>query len=644
MAGNIKGVTIEFRGETTKLDKALKQVKNDAKGVDNELKQVNRALKFNPSNAELLRQKFDLLKQKVDQTEKELQEFRAIEKQLNDRNVSKQSEEWRTVRRNIIEAESKLKHFNAEMNKVKYANITALGNSFKTAGQNMRMAGMYSTIGAGVLVMSGKKLLEMNSKQQQAETKLIEIYKTRMGVDKQAAQSTMELASAIQKVGVVGDEVTLSGAQMLATFAKTPETVNTLLPALDDMLVQLYGTNVTEEQAANTAKLFGKVLTGQTSALKKNGITFTEAQEEILKYGTEEEKAAVLAEVVTQNVGHMNKAMAETDEGKLKQVSNRFGDIGERLGKMLLPALSNLADFIDKHILPAMEKMMSFMEKHPAIAKFAVALTVLLAVGGPLLIFFGAIVSAIGTLMAALGSIVGIVTGAGAAFAALSGPIGIVIAVIAGLVAAGIALYKHWDQIKAWAITTWGAIQNAVQVVVDRIKTNFNTLKTTLSNVWNGIKTTASTVWNAIKTAITSPIQTAMNTVKTIINKIKGFFPLKIGKIFSGMKLPHFNVNGGKAPFGLMGKGVKPSITVDWYAKGGIFDSPSIIGVGEAGSEAVVPLDTLWKKMDAIAEASAAGAVVVNVYGSANMSVDELAAAVERKIIQMQKRRTSAWA
>lgn len=134
MAGNIKGITIEFRGDTTKLDKALRQVKNDAKGVDQQLKEVNRALRFNPNNAELLRQKFDLLKQKVDATEKELKEFRNIEKQLKAQNVSKQSEEWMTVRRQIIEAESKLKHFNAELNKVKYANITALGNSFKTAG------------------------------------------------------------------------------------------------------------------------------------------------------------------------------------------------------------------------------------------------------------------------------------------------------------------------------------------------------------------------------------------------------------------------------------------------------------------------------------------------------------------------------
>lgn len=574
MAGNIKGITIEFRGDTTRLDKALRQVKNESKSVDQKLKEVNRALRFNPSNAELLRQKFDLLKQKVDATGKELKEFRAIEAQLKARNVSKQSEEWMTVRRQIIEAESKLKHFNAEMNKIRFANITALGNSFKTAGANMRSAGMYATIGAAAFVTAGRKLLELNQTQQDAENKLVEIYKTRLGVNKRVAQSTMDLASKLQQQGVIGDEVTLSGAQQLATFAKYPSTVNRLLPAMDNLLVQQKGLNATADDATSIANLFGKAMMGQTGALKRVGISFTAAQEEVLKYGTEEEKAAMLAEVVTQNVGNMNKVFAETDAGKMQQIRNSFGDIGERLGAILLPALGQFADFISANVLPALEKMMGFLENHPGIAKFAVALTTLLAVGGPLLIFFGGIVSAIGTLAGA--------------FTFLAGPIGIVVAIIGGLIVAGIALYKNWDTIKAIALSVWTSIKNAVTVVVNQVKNNFNTLKNALTSAWNGIKTAASTAWNAVKTAITKPIRTAMATVKGIIQKIKGFFPLKVGKIFSGMKLPHFSIKGSP-PFGIGGKGTKPSISVNWYKKAMqepyMFSNATLFGAGEAGDE-----------------------------------------------------------
>ena len=89
------------------------------------------------------------------------------------------------------------------------------------------------------------------------------------------------------------------------------------------------------------------------------------------------------------------------------------------------------------------------------------------------------------------------------------------------------------------------------------------------------------------------------------MQKIKGFFPLSIGRIFSGLKLPHISVNGGKAPFGIGGKGSLPSFSVSWYAKamekGMILDRPTIfgamnrqlLGAGEAGSETVVGTDSL---------------------------------------------------
>ena len=697
MAGNIKGITIEFRGDTTKLDKALRNVKQDSKSIDQQLREVNRSLKFNPNNVELLRQKFGLLNQKIDSTEREVKEFKAIEKQLSDRKVSEQSAEWQKVRRNIIEAESKLKHYKAELMKVKYANITKMGNAFKTAGSNMRMAGTYATIGAGVSIVAGKKLLDLNSTQQQAETKLVEIYKKRMGVDKKAAQSTMKVASELQKQGIIGDEVTLSGAQQLATFAKYPGTVNKLLPAMDNLLVQQKGYDATAEDATSMANLFGKAMSGQVGALKKVGISFTKDQEKILKFGTEEERAAVLAEVVTDNVGDMNKTFAETDEGKMAQLKNTLGDIGERLGHMLLPALSDLATWISENIMPKVEKLMSYLEAHPAFAKVAVGIVALLAVGGPLLIFLGSITSAVGTLFTAFGSIVKVVKTIGTAFTLLSGPVGIVIAIIAALIAIGILVYKNWDKIKAKAIelkkkvvktftelknkvaaiwtaiktkitAVWTAIKTAVSNAVGKVKQTisdkFNAVKTFISTVWNLIKTkivntvtsikdSVSSKFNAIKDklkavatkikdAITSPFKKAKDKIDSVVDKIKDFFPIDIGNILKNVKTPHFEVKWKEKDFGKLGTLRYPTgFDVSWYAQGGIFNAASLVGVGEAGPEAVVPLDKFWNKLDAIADSGPG--IVINVYGSPNMSVSELAAEVERRLVSAQKRRTSAW-
>lgn len=551
MAGQIKGITIQFNGDTTKLDKALRQINQESKSIDQQLREVNRSLKFNPNNAELLQQKFTLLGQKIDTTENQLKQFKAAEAQLKAQNVSKQSSEWMEVRRNIIEAESKLKHFNAELKKVKYANVTKMGQAFKTAGQNLRTAGTYATIGGAALVVAGKKLLELNSTQSQAETKLTEIYKTRMGASKEAAKSTMELASALQKQGVIGDEVALSGAQQLATYASMPSTVNKLLPAMENLLVQQKGVNATAEDATSIANLFGKAMMGQTGALKKVGISFTEAQENILKYGTEEEKAAMLSEVITQNVGNMNKVFAETDEGKMAQLKNTLGDIGERLGKVLLPALADAAAWISEKVVPAVEKLVTFIEAHPVVGKAAVAITGLLTVGGPLLIFIGALISAIGTITTALPVL-------GTAFSALLGPIGLVIAGIAAAIAVGVLLYKNWDKIKA----------------------------------------VASKAWNGIKDAMTKPIKAAVDFIKKMIEKIKGFFTFKVS--LPKIKLPHFGIKPKGWQLGDLLKGIIPSLGIDWYAKGGIFNSPRVIGVGDSTSpEAVVPIDKLQGMINA---------------------------------------------
>jgi hypothetical protein len=144
---------------------------------------------------------------------------------------------------------------------------------------------------------------------------------------------------------------------------------------------------------------------------------------------------------------------------------------------------------------------------------------------------------------------------------------------------------------------------------------------------------------------MTAPFTSAKSAIQKAINKIKGIFPLHIGKIFSGLKIPHISVTKGSPPYGLGGKGKLPHFNVDWYKKGGIFSSPTIAGIGEAGPEAVVPLDTLWKKLDAIAEAGSGGgaAPVINIYAPAGTDVNALAARVERILVQRENRRRTAW-
>ena len=152
-----------------------------------------------------------------------------------------------------------------------------------------------------------------------------------------------------------------------------------------------------------------------------------------------------------------------------------------------------------------------------------------------------------------------------------------------------------WNSIKNTTSSIWEGIKNSVSAVINGIMTIvssvFNAISSTISGVWNGIKSVTTSIWEGIKNAIVSPIQAAKNTVSGIVDAIKGFFGnLHFPEIkFPKIKLPHFSVKG---EFSLSPLSV-PTLDIDWYAKGGIFSSPSVIGVGEAGTEAVLPIDRL---------------------------------------------------
>lgn len=166
----------------------------------------------------------------------------------------------------------------------------------------------------------------------EAQTKLTTVMRQRMNASESDVKAVNEAIAAQTKLGVVSGTVQKSGMQQLATFATTRETLTTLLPAMNNLLVQQNGLNATSESAVGIANLMGKALMGNYSALKRVGITFTDAQANMIKYGDEGQRAATIAEVITQNVGNMNAEMAKTDAGKAKQAANDFGSLQVKIG------------------------------------------------------------------------------------------------------------------------------------------------------------------------------------------------------------------------------------------------------------------------------------------------------------------------
>ena len=98
-------------------------------------------------------------------------------------------------------------------------------------------------------------------------------------------------------------------------------------------------------------------------------------------------------------------------------------------------------------------------------------------------------------------------TALGAAIAFLTSPIGLVIVAITALIAAGVLLYMHWEEVKTFAVSIWGSIKDFITEKFEQLKENISKIlakiKQKWESIWNGIKQFATNIWNAIKSMIT---------------------------------------------------------------------------------------------------------------------------------------------
>lgn len=146
-------------------------------------------------------------------------------------------------------------------------------------------------------------------------------------------------------------------------------------------------------------------------------------------------------------------------------------------------------------------------------------------------------------------------------------------------------------------------LKNLANLIPKLQKAGLNIIKGLARGMGGAALGLVRSAMNKIRSAMEEPIQKARDTLSGIVEKIKGFFPISLGKIFSGLELPHFKISGGEVPWGVGGLGTPPSVKVEWYKNGGIMNNPTLFGGGEAGAEAILPLDPFWNRMDEMADA-----------------------------------------
>lgn len=353
--------------------------------------------------------------------------------------------------------------------------------------------------------------MDLANDQIEAETKLTTVMQQRMNATSEEIAMIKELAAEQQKLGVVGDEVALAGAQQLATFLNTSEALGALIPAMENLAAQQNGANVTAENMVSIGNMMGKVLQGQTSALSRVGITFDEAQEQVLKYGTEIERANMLAEIITQNVGNMNEALANTPEGQAQQLAHEWGDVKEVLGTQVTPAYMALLGAV-REALPYVSSLLTLLGYGASIVMYlgtgAVMVFNWIAGGVSDLVGFigdawtllaGENVSFIGAIMA------GVNVGA-------TGIMNLVLGLANGVIGIGVTT---WNLIATFA----NAFATVFNDPVAAIMILFEGLFDFISNV---IQTAAGMIDTVLGTDMTGSLEAFQSSVDAKINSIIG--------------------------------------------------------------------------------------------------------------------------
>ena len=389
---------------------------------------------------------------------------------------------------------------------------------------------------------------------------------------------------------------------------------------------------------------------------KKLAACNTEAEKQALMLKVSEDamgKAGKAYDEATASIQNQRKAQADLD-ATLATLGETMAPVNTALSSMANDVLTVLTPYIQQfaeNYLPVIQEILGDVgEKLEATINWLKEHQTLLAV---IATAIGIIATAIGlyNVVAAvkaamdaaqvttLGALVVAYAAQAAAMMVAIAPYVLIVAAIAAVIAIIVLCIKHWDKIKEKTkevvdkIVKWATdlkdkvvakitelkdkavakfqevkenITNKIQEAKTNVINKFTEIKTGVTNKVEEVKNNVKNKFDEIKEKITKPVETAKEKVKDIVEKIKGFFNFKWS--LPKLKVPRFSITPAGWDVGDLLKGSIPKLSVSWNAKGGVFDKPTLFGygnslqgLGEAGAEAVVPLEKNTQWLDKIA-------------------------------------------
>lgn len=641
----IAGITIELDADTSKVVKGMDAVAKKVDAVGQSLQKVGTSLSKNLTAPIVavgaasvkafneVDEGLDTITQKTGATGEEAEAMGEIMKNL----ATSIPTDFKTAGEAVGEVSTKfgvtgdeLESLSGQFVKFAQLNNTDVTNSIDSVQKALSAYGLGAESAEGFLDRLNKTAQE-----------------TGADVDK-LSTGIVSNATAFREMGLSIDESVVFMGQLERSGANSETVLNGMRKALknataegkplDEALAELQNTilNGTDSMDGLTAAydIFGKSGDQIYGAVKDGTINFVEL-------------ATAMTDAGNSVSDTFEGTLDPTDEFKttMNELKVVGADVGGTLLQMVIPVIKQVGEIITK-VKEAWEGL------SPETQEMIIKAAGIVAAVGPVLVVIGKVVSGISSIISIGSALV-------AAIGAISAPVVAVVAVIGGLIAIGVALYKNWDEICAWATR-----------VKDRVTESWNNMKQNVSESWNNMKQNAANAMDAIKSkveqngggikgvlktavegyvnlwkagfeqinnltggklgealnAVTSKLNQIKNTftsvfdgakqvVSNAINYIRGLLSGELS--FPHIRMPHFSISGRLS----LNPPSVPHINVDWYKKAmndpymlngaTIFGAMNgnLLGGGEAGSEMIVGTNKL---MQMIARAKGGETVINN--------------------------------
>lgn len=608
MAGRIAGITIEIGGDTTNLQKSLKAVDKQLKTTQSNLKDIDKLLKLDPANVDLLSQKQKNLTTAISATKDRLDELKTAQE-----GVEKGSDDWDALQREIIETEGNLKDLEKQykdFGTVASQQIKAVGTDLKNTGSKVtefgkklsKFSGAAAAIGTGLLklgydAVTGADDLNTLSKQTGFSTE--ELQKMQYAADL-VDVSVDDITGALRKFKTKVDPANKSLAALGISTTNADGSLRDVTDVFYDALDALSKVGNETERDQLAMELFGKGADSLAGIIDDGGASLKSLGDE----------ASGLGLILDQDTLDSLNATNDTIDTMKTQIAGIMTVIGTQVVPVVAPLLEKAGELVANVAQKLSEMNPETMETILAVLGIAAALA-------PVIILGGQLISGLGTIVTAIGAVVGV----------LGGPLTIAIAAI---IAVGVLLWKNWDKIKTVAEdlakrvkTSWDNIKSEVTKVVDAVKDKIDEFK----KKFEELKEKVTGVWDTIKGLMEGEIK------------------------FPHIPLPHFSVFPPGWKFSDLLSGSIPSLSVEWYKKAYenpvMFTSPTVMatpdglkGFGDGhGAEIVMGLNKL---RELVGENQPP--VVINVYANSGDDLDTLADKIQNRFVALAKQRKNAYA